>query len=169
MEKIIKYQIYIVSLVIIFVLAGCYSFRGGSVPPHLKTIAIPLFDDQSGFGEANLREIFTNKTIDRFIQDNSLELSDPRSSDSILECSILSVRDEPLVIEAGEAVTRRKITITIKASFQDMKMKRKIFEKQLSNWGEYDPTGGPAKRQEAIISAIDKVAEDILIETVSGW
>ncbi len=150
-------------------LIGCYSFTGGSVPSHLKTISIPIFDDRSGFGEPGLRENFTNRTIERFRKDNSLELTDERTSDSILECTIITVRDEPSVVEAGEAVSKRKITITIKAVFQDMKMKRAIFDKQLSNWGEYEPGGGYEQRQSAINNAIEKLTEDILLETVSGW
>ena len=71
---------------------------------HLKTIAIPLFDDQSGFGEAGLREEITNKLIERFQADNSLEVSDSRNADSILEGIIVSVRDEPSVVEPGETV-----------------------------------------------------------------
>ncbi len=169
MIRFTKIITIIVISIIMIVLDGCYSFKGGSVPVHLKTIAIPLYNDQSGFGEANLREIFTNKTIDLFIKDNSMQLADERTSDSILECAILAIRDEPLVIEAGEAVTKRKITITVRAVFKDMKLKKNIFDRQLSNWGEYDPTGSPAARQQAITAAIDKVAEDILLETVSGW
>ena len=40
----------VVAAVLASGLAGCaYSFTGASVPAHLKTIAIPLVDDQSGF------------------------------------------------------------------------------------------------------------------------
>jgi hypothetical protein len=167
MEKYNKYFIYIVLTFLIF--GGCYSFKGGSVPSHLKTIAIPTFNDQSGFGEAGLREALTNKTIERFLQDNSLGLTDQRNSDTILECTIISVPDVPLVVAAGEAVTKRKITITIKAVFKDLKFKKTIYDKQLSNWGEYDTSGGPESRKEALTTAIDKLSEDILLETVSGW
>ena len=166
----VKFYKYLLSLVIASIfLCGCYSFKGGSVPSHLKTIAIPTFNDQSGLGEAGLRETFTNKTIERFTQDNSLGLADQKVSDSILECSITGVRDEPLVVAGGEAVTKRKITLTVNVVFKDMKFKKTIYDKQLSNWGEYDTSGGPEKRQEAFASAIDKLTEDILLETVSGW
>jgi hypothetical protein len=167
MAKFYKYILLIVIASIL--LYGCYSFKGGSVPPHLKTIAIPTFNDQSGSGEAGLRETFTNKIIEQFTQDNSLGLADQKISDSILECTITGVHDEPLVVAAGEAVTKRKISITVKAVFKDIKFKKTIYDKQLSNWGEYDPSGGPEIRKEAIATAIDKLAEDILLETVSGW
>ena len=153
-----------------FVGAGChYSFTGSSVPPHLKTIAIPLFDDQSGFGEPNLRENLTNKLIDAFIHDNSLEVADKTHSDSIVQGTIVAVRDEPSVVAQGEAVTKRRITITVKAAYQDMKLKKTVWEKELSNWGDYEISGGPAQRQTGIDDAIKKLSEDIVLETVSGW
>lgn len=150
-------------------LTGCYSFTGSSVPSHLKTMAIPLFDDQSGSGEPNLRERLTNKLIERFRQDNSLEVVDRTRSDALLEGSIVSMPDRPAVVGAGETVTRWRITLNVKAMYQDMKLRKKIYEKQFSNWAEYDPAGGPTQRQSAIDAAIEKLSEDIVLETVSGW
>ena len=51
-----------------------YSFTGASVPEHLKTIAIPIADDRSGSGEPGLRESLTQKLIQRFIDDNTLQV-----------------------------------------------------------------------------------------------
>ena len=57
--------------------SGCpYSFTGASVPAHLKTVAIPLVDDQSGIGEPGLREKITTELTNLFIGDNSLEVAD---------------------------------------------------------------------------------------------
>ena len=162
-----------VPVVVVLILSGCsgcpYSFTGSSVPKHLKTIAIPLFDDQSGFGEPGLREKFTNKLISRFIQDNSLEIADKTHADSMLEGVIVSVRDEPLVVTKAESVSKRRVTIAVKVSYQDMKLKRKVWDKDLTNTGDFDISGGPAQRQVGVDAAIDKLTEDILIETVSGW
>ena len=150
--------------------SGCpYSFTGSSVPSHLKTVAIPLLDDQSGFGEPGLREKFTNKLIDRFVRDNSLEVADKTHADSVLEGIIVSVRNDPLVVTKGESVTKRRVTITIKVAYHDLKLKKKIWDKQLSNTGDYEISGGLAQQQTGIDAAIEKLTEDILIETVSGW
>ena len=71
-------------------LSGCmYSFSGSSVPKHLKTIAVPLFEDQSGFGEPGLTESFTTTLINLFVNDNSLEVAERNTADSILEGSIV--------------------------------------------------------------------------------
>jgi len=161
---------FIAVMLIILNASGCfYSFKGSSVPAHLKTIAIPLFDDQSGSGEPGLRERLTNKLIERFRQDNSLQIAERTGSDAILEGVIVALNTAPIVVGTGEKLDKQRMTVTTKIVYQDMKQKRKIFDKQFSNYGDYDISGGPAGRQTAIGTAIDKVTEDILNETVAGW
>ena len=154
-------------------LAGCYSFTGASVPAHLKTVAIPLMDDQSGFGEAGLREKFTRALTDLFIRDNSLEVADKGTADSMIEGAIVSVRDDILAVGAGEQgreqVNQRRINVSVKVIYQDMKLRKKIYEKTFTNTGDYDSAGGFAQRQVGLDEAMRKIAEDILLETVSGW
>lgn len=152
------------------VFSGCaYSFTGASVPPHLKTIAIPLVDDQSGLGEPGLREKFTTELIQLFTSDNSLEVADRSRSDSILEGAILTVSDAPAVVSQGEQVTRRRVTVSAHFAFQDMKLRKKMWDRTFSNWGEYDSGGGLSQRQVGLQDALKKIAEDVLLETVSGW
>jgi hypothetical protein len=159
---------FILSIAVIN-LIGCYSFTGASVPPHIKTIAIPLFDDQSGSGEPSLREKITNVLIEKFRQDNNLEIADKTNADSMLEGIITSMSDQPQVVSKGETVSKRRITISIKVTYQDMKLKKKIFEKNFSGWGDFDSSEGPDDRQKAINNAIDKLSDDILQNTVSRW
>ena len=161
------------AVLLIAVLIGCigcpYSFTGASVPKHLKTIAIPLVDDQSGFGEAGLRERFTTELTNLFIGDNSLEVADRTTADSILEGVISSVNDAPSVVTQGESVTKRRITVSVKFVYQDKVQRKKVWEKTFSNWGDYDSGGGLSQRETGLRDAIKKVTEDILLETVSGW
>jgi hypothetical protein len=152
------------------VLQGCiYSFTGASVPPHLKTVAIPLVDDQSGFGEAGLREQFTTQLQQLFISDNSLEVADRAGADAILEGAITSITDAPAVVSQGEQVTRRRITVNCRFAFQDMKLRKKMWEKSFSQWGDYESGGGLSQRSTGIQDALKKIADDVLLETVSGW
>jgi len=161
---------YVLASMLAWLVAGCaYSFTGASVPPHLKTVAIPLVDDQSGFGEPGLREKFTTELVQLFTADNSLEVSDRNTSDSILEGAILSISDAPAVVSQGEQVTRRRVTVSARFAFQDKKLRKKVWEKTFSNWGEYDSGGGLSQRQVGLQEAMKKIGEDVLLETVSGW
>jgi hypothetical protein len=156
-------------VIVLALWGGCYSFTGASVPSHLKTISIPLVDDQSGFGEPGLRERFTTELTNLFISDNSLQIADKTTSDSMLEGAITSVTDAPSIVGQGEQVSKRRVTITVQFAFQDMKLKKKVWDKSFSNWGDYDSGSGVSQRDVALQEAIRKISEDILLETVSGW
>jgi hypothetical protein len=149
--------------------AGCYSFTGASVPPHLKTIAIPLVDDQSGLGEPGLREEFTRALTTLFINDNSLQVVEKTAADAVLEGVITTVTDAPSVVQGGEQVSSRRVTMTVRCMLQDMKLRKKMWEKSFSNWGEYPSGAGASQRRVGIDAAMQKITEDILLETVSGW
>src|SRR3972149_619613 len=115
-------RVILIPLVIFLWLPGCagcpYSFTGASVPPHLQTIAIPIVEDQSGYGDPTLRNSFSQKLAERFINDNTLQTSERNSADAVLEGVITSVKDAPVVVEAGEQVARRRITVTVRMTFQ---------------------------------------------------
>ncbi len=168
MKKFIKTTLFTLSIInyqLFF--SGCYGFTGASVPAHLKTVAIPLLEDVSGFGEAGLREKFTQKLIELFRNDNNLEIGERLTADSIIEGTISTIIDAPSVIGGNNIVATRRVTVTVHASYTDMKLRKKVWERDFSNWGEY--TQGKQTRDVALNEAVNKVAEDILLETVSGW
>jgi len=149
---------------------GCYSFTGASVPPHLTTVAIPVVDDQSGFGRPGLRESLTQEITGLFISDNSLHVADRSTADSILEGVITNVTDAASVVEQGESVKTRRVTVSAKFIYTDMKLRRKLWEKTFTNWGDYETAGDIFLQQQAgLQEAVRKISEDILLQTVSGW
>ncbi|MCX7609985.1 MAG: LPS assembly lipoprotein LptE [Ignavibacterium sp.] len=166
-----KIKIVIIPFFLSISIVGCcaYSFTGASVPSHLKSIAIPVADDRSGSAEAGLREMLTQKLIQKFVDDNSLQVVDRLNANSILETAIVSFADAPAIISAGENITSRRITIGIKASYRDLVKKIVIFDKVFTNYANYPASGSINDRNKAIEEIIEKSTEDILLETVSGW
>jgi hypothetical protein len=156
----------------LFSIWGCsYSFTGSSVPKHLKSIYIPFCVDRSGSGEPNMADDFTTSLIDQFISDNSLSVSDNRqNSDAMLECTINSVPDAPTVIEGGENVSKRRVTINARVVYKDFVMKKTVFDKSFSNFADYINSGDVrSNKLEAIQNAIELITEDILLAVVSDW
>jgi len=152
-------------------LTSCsYSFSGSSVPSHLKTIAIPIFVDKSGSGEFDLNQRLTKQVIQKFIDDNSLLVSDKLNSNAQLEGTITAISDAPAVVSGGEKISSRRITISVRIIYKDNVKKQQIFDRNFSNYGDY-PVGGDitSVRKQAIETAIDRIAEDILLGVVSNW
>lgn len=150
---------------------GCctYSFTGASVPQHLKTISIPVAEDRSGGGIPGLRELLTDELINKFIEDNSLQVTERTTANAILECTIVSVTDAPAIVSAGEDISLRRVTITVKVTYKDLVKRTTVFNKDFSNYGDYTPGTSQNERQDAINVALDKISEDILLAVVSGW
>lgn len=167
-------KIFVPTILIALFLSACsYSFTGASIPAHLHSIAIPLMDDRSGSGQPNLREDFTNELITKFIDDNSLQVRERVNADAVLEGTILSLVDAPSSVgtQAGaDAVTTRRITLTLRVIYKDFVKKTTIFEQTFSNYADYVNEGDiTTLRNEAIKGAIDKITEDILLAVVSNW
>lgn len=166
---ILQWLIAALSAGILFV-SGCrYSFSGGSVPPNLKTVAIPIVQDQSGYGDPMLRDLFTQELVDSFTADGSLTLTDRSNSDSVLETVVTSVRESATVVKPGEQVSERRITVIAHVTFTDLKLRKKLWEKDFSQWGDFPSGAGTTQRNEGVREAVRKLTEDILNETVAGW
>lgn len=157
---------------IIFFFQCSYSFSGASVPAHLKSIAIPVFADRSGSGEFNLGDRLTRQLIQKFVEDNTLSVSNRSDANALLEGVISSINDAPSSITGGEKaqVSLRRITINVHVTYKDLVKKQTIFQKSFSNYGEYSTSSDVTQgRKKAIDDAITNIAEDILLGVVSNW
>jgi hypothetical protein len=148
---------------------GSYSFTGASVPEHLKTIAIPIAEDKSPAAIPGLRELLTDNLIQKFISDNSLQVTERSTANATLESVITSVTDAPAIVSAGEEITSRRLTINVKIVYKDLVQRKTIFENTFTNHGDYVPGEATNNRDNAIAVAVDKISEDILLAVVSGW
>jgi hypothetical protein len=150
----------------LLVSCGIYSFSG-SLAPHLKTIAIPLFDNRTV--EYGIAEELTDTVINEFTQDNSLKIAERNDADVLIEGSIVRVEDRAGAFNAEEQVQDIKIYVTAKIKATDQVKKTVLWEERLTQWGTFDPAGGPDARSDAIHEALDKISKEILNKTVSGW
>lgn len=171
MDKLVRILLPILVIAaVILASPGCrYSFSGGSVPLNLKTIAIPIVQDQSGYGDPLLKDTFTERLVEIFTNDGSLTLAERGISDSILETVITNVRESASVVQPGEQVAQRRMTVTARVKFTDVRQRKVLWEKEFSQWGDFPSGAGVTQRNEGIQEAIRKLTEDILNETVAGW
>ncbi len=169
--KLINTKNIIAILVVALFLSCSYSFTGSSVPPHLNTIAIPTIKDRSGSGEPYLSNDFTQDLIQQFVDDNSLQVSNSVNSDAVLTVTVVSFGERTEVVSGNnEKATERRITITVKALYKDLVLKKTIFDKRFSNYATFDASQNSVEnRQDAIVRAIENVNLDLLLAVVSDW
>ena len=144
---------------------GIYSFSGSTVPSHIKTVAIPLFTDNTA--EFGIDQKLTDALMDAVTRDNTLKVSGSRGGDSMLSGTIIRVEDRAGQYDQNENATDFRVTITIKIIFEDIKKRKVMWEETYTQWGSYDNT--ETLRENGIDEAIVKLTADILNKTVSGW
>jgi hypothetical protein len=133
---------------------------------NLKTIAIPLFDNQTT--ESGLREQLTDRLAQAFVNDNTLKVVPEQQADGILRGSVISYSREPYTYSKAEVVSEYVSRIVIKLQFVNRRSQKVIWEEtNMSNWGTYKADS--ESENDGKSRAIDKLVEDILNKTVKGW
>lgn len=144
---------------------GPYSFTGSGLP-GIKTIAIPLFDNQTQ--EYGIREELTEKLTQDFIQDNTLKVVNEKIADSVLKGIITKYERTAHTFDEQENVKEYIARIYVKVVLEDKKHSKNIWEEEnLQGWGIYSAT--EETEQDGKTKAIAKLAEDIVNRTVKGW
>jgi hypothetical protein len=154
--------------VLLFGIDGCYSFRGTSIPPHLKTISVSSVVDNSGFGSGAYRELCYLKLVEKIRQENSLLLVE-RDGDARLKAVIKEIRDEAVVVRSGEIERDRKVRVSVEVEYYDAVKRRAIFQRSFSNAVVFEVARATTERDVAIRTALQQNVDDILLAIVSGW
>lgn len=140
------------------------------MPQHWKSLSVPLFEDESNYGQPALREQLTNSLIAKFQRDNTLQLRERGSATVALSGKIISVEaDLPIAVAEGTQASRLQVTIKASVTLNDNVYNRQVWNKTFSASGTYAPSGGTAERENGIHLALDKLTDDIVLETLSAW
>ena len=175
---------------IYFLLSGCgFYSMAGSIPAHIKSIAIPLLDNQTA--EYGITEDITDNLLEKFTEENILRVVDEDNADSILRGIIIKVEDAPSTFTKEEAVLEYRYTVVLDVEWYDVKNDVVLMQKQYSGWGAYGLSGDSATdgidndndgliddedddeigdpRSFAVKVAVSKIGEDILNKILSNW
>ena len=167
---------------------GYYSLAG-SIPPHIRSISIPLLDNQTA--EFGISEGITDNLLEKFTDENILRVVDFDNSDSILRGSIVQAEDIPYTYSKEEVVGEYRFTVAIDIEWIDVANDEVLFEKRFKGWGAYG-IGGDISSDEidndgdgliddedtdeigdartfATKVAVGKIAQDILNDILTTW
>ncbi len=146
---------------------GPYSFSS-SGNSGLKTVAVPVFNDQTA--EFGVKEQLTNAVITAFTRDNNLKIADRRAADAIVNGTLLRVTEQAGVYTRSEQVQEIRVTLTVQIKYEDVKKRKVLWEETLMQFGAYSPGDATSgDRESAIKQAVDKIAAEVLNKSVSDW
>jgi len=153
--------------------AGCgYTTSPALLPPHLRTIAIPVFENSTA--EYSIERDITQAVIDRFVQDNHLKVVDERSANSVLRGRVVLYRNAVFGFANAQEANEYRVTITVAVTMKDVVKNREMWKDEnlvkTSNYYVVDVPGQKAETElDGRKAAISKIAEEIVARTVEGW
>lgn len=158
---------------LILCVSGCgYSFSGSSLPSHIKTVAIPVLENQSL--DYQVADEATEALVDRFIQDNRLKVVSLSDADSVLEGALTSYEDKVYSFDRDENPEQYIVVVKLALVFKDRVKNREIWkDENISASQVYSPggqiPGSPTSEEEARREALEELANDILTMTLEQW
>ena len=189
LKEIFKVK-YIFLLINLITVGSCtYYSMAGSIPAHIKSISIPLMDNQTA--EFGLAEEITDGIIEEFNEAGILRVVDENLSNSILRGEIKDIKEGPYTYSKLESVTEYRYKVNVYFRWYDVKEDKNLLEGTYSGFGAYGLSGDIATdgidndndgkidaddddefgepRAFATKVAIRKIAEDILNDIMTTW
>lgn len=111
---------WLVGLAVLFgTLGGCgYSFTG-SLPSHIKTVAVPIFTNKTQ--EPAVENSITAAVIDAFANSGKLKVVPLGQADSILEGEIVGYQLQSIAFDRRINVREYRLLVTLNIQFRDVR------------------------------------------------
>ena len=152
-------------------IVGCAGYQlGSTLPPHLKTIAVPAFTNQSG--ELDIEAAVTRATLKEFQRDGTLRVASIDNADIVLEGKIISCEFEAVRYQRGNSLRAEEQRMTVRCEIvaTERATGKVICKGTVSGDSTFVSNGDmtTAKRT-AMRPAAEDVAHEIVNAVISAW
>lgn len=152
---------------------GCgYSASPALLPQHLKTVAIPVFEN--GTAEALLERDITDAVIARFVKDNHLRIVDEKSANAVVRGRVTQYKNAAFGFSSSTTEANEfRVTIGVQITFKDLVKNRELWSEEIVKTANYYVQTVPGQQPKSEIDgrteAITKIADEVLARSVEGW
>ena len=147
-------------------LAGCgYSFHG-TLPAHVKTVAVPIFINRTQ--QPAVEGVITRAIVDAFATNGRLRVVRPEDADSILEGEVLQYTVGAIAVDPSLAVQQYRLAVTLNLKMRDVRLNTVLFEQtSFSEQADFLVAGSVAQTISVEATALQQAATEIARAVVS--
>lgn len=154
---------------LISLLSGCYSFTGGSITPGMKTVSVPLFENNAPIVVPILSQAFTETLKDRIRTQSPLSFVRSEGQASF-QGRITGYDIRPVSLQGNNTgiAGQTRLTITVQVKYNNTLKPDENFDQSFSRFRDF--TGSlNAKEQQLIKDINQQLAEDIYNRAFANW
>ena len=146
--------------------AGCgYSLRG-NLPDHIKTVAVPIFQNRTPVPA--VENFLTNAVVNAFSANGRLRLTTVDRADAILDGEITGYVLQSIAYDAAANIRQFRLTVTLNLRFRDVRRNEVLFQRTgFSDRSDFAVPGTVAETITTSESALQQAATDIARSVVS--
>ena len=167
--KIIKHLLILLSVTLLLVSCGIYSFTGASIPTEAKTVSVQYFSNKAATVQPTLSQVFTERLKDMFVEQTNLTLSE-NEGDLAFSGYISKYQIKPMAIKADETAGQNRLTIAVKVTYHNSFDAKSSFEQTFSRYHDYDSSENISDVEGEYIEKItNELVEDIFNKAFVNW
>jgi hypothetical protein len=150
-------------------LSSCYSFKGASLDPNLKTIEISNIRMETAGGPANLSLEINEKLKEYFQRNTSLKITN-KNPDLQIEGSIIGYELTPQAPTGDDKAGLNRLTLTIQFRLINRLDEDKNFEQEFSFYQDFPQNQTlPQVEKEIIPKLVDQIILDLFNKIAGDW
>ena len=146
--------------------AGCgYSLRG-NLPDHIKTVAVPVFQNRTAVPA--VENFLTNAVINAFATNGRLRVTSVEGADSVLDGEITNYSLQSIAYDAAANIRKFRLTVTLNLRFRDVRRNEMLFQRTgFADRADFAVPGTVAETITASEGALQQAATEIGRSVVS--
>lgn len=109
-------------------LGGCGYTVGGSLPSHIKTVAVPIFANRTT--EPAVEGLLTRAIVEAFATNGRLKVVSPADADAILDGEVIGYALNSIAFDPDANVRLYRLVVTLNLRFRDVRRNEVLFEQR---------------------------------------
>ena len=161
---------FLVSLMILVVGCGSYSFTGISLSAETKTFQVNYFQNTSALIEPGIERDFTLALQDLILNQTNLDLV-KSNGDIFYEGEIVEYRISPTTATASNTAAQNRLTIGINVRFVNKNDEEADFEKRFSFFFDFEGSAQliGSQKTTAIEEIFERITQDVVNASLANW
>ncbi len=162
-------KIYGYIFIAIMLFESCYSFKGASLSPDLKTIQISNIKMEAAGGPTNLSLEANEKIKEYFQRNTSLKLS-TSNPDLLLEGTIVGYELSPQAPTSDDKAGINRLTLRIQFRLNNRLDENKNFEQEFSFYQDFPQNQTLSQVEKNLIpKLLDQIILDLFNKMAGDW
>ena len=165
----LSYQRLYIYVSLLFCLSACYSFKGASLSPDLKTIQIANVRMETAGGPSNLSLTINEKLKEYFQRNSTLKITN-QNPDLTIEGTIVGYELTPQAPTSDDKAGLNRLTLRIQFQLTNRLDETKNFDQEFSFYQDFPQNQTLSQVEKTLIPKLtDQIILDLFNKIAGDW